>query len=159
MPALPAMAASSPEIVVSKPKALPALNYTDKNGKKAAVKPAEAKLTALHFWATWCVPCVEELPQVDKVLRDYQAQGLNIVALSLDGQANLKKVQSFYKDNNIDMLTPAIDADMSLFQAVQVRGLPTTIFVDKEGREIARSEGVMDWQSPANLKFITSHLK
>ena len=150
---------SDAEIKASSPKILPALSYNDEEGMQKPVKTDGKPLTALHFWATWCVPCVDELVQVDQALKAYGNSGFNVIALSEDGVANIKKVKDFYGAHNITALKPNIDANMTALQALKGRGLPTTIFLDKEGKEIARAEGAVDWTSKETTDFIESHLK
>lgn len=155
-----AHAAGEAEIVRhDAPKPLPALPYSDEHGHKREVDPDGYALTAVHFWATWCVPCVEELPEVDAVFTQYAPKGLQVVPLSLDGEAHRKKIEQFYANHRIKALFPYIDIDMAAFRAAMVRGLPTTLFLDKDGHEIARAEGVLDWGNQATRDFIESHLK
>ncbi len=154
-----AYAAGDAEIVTSKPKALPALSYSNDKGLATQVNTGGKPLTALHFWATWCVPCVDELIQVDESQKAYADKGFKVIALSLDGANNRAKVQQFYKDHNITSLEANIDGDMSIFKSVMLRGLPTTIFLNAEGEEIARAEGALDWEAKETKRFIESHLK
>ncbi len=140
-------------------KSLPVLPYSDENGAAKTVSADNHKLTAVHFWATWCVPCVAELIEVDKTQALYADKGFHVIALSEDGTANLKKVQEFFVKNQIRALKPNIDSDMKSLQAVKLRGMPTTIFLDKDGNAIAQAEGALDWNAPATTQFIESHLK
>lgn len=136
----------------SEPAKLPTVSYTAENQKKITLNTKKHRLTALHFWATWCVPCVEELPQVDAASKAY-GDDFAVVALSLDGR-NMDKVKTFYSENKITTLKPFLDADMSAFQTLKIRGLPTTIFINEKGEEIARAEGPLDWESDEVKKFI-----
>lgn len=150
--------AQSAKIVASSPKDLPALVYLD-HGKKKTISASGHKLTAVHFWATWCAPCIEELPEVDSTLKAYQDKGLQILALSLDSPDAAGKVKQFFADHGITALKPYFDKDLSSFQAIKGRGLPTTLFMDENGKEIGRAEGAMEWNSEASRQFIESHLK
>jgi thiol-disulfide isomerase/thioredoxin len=154
-----ANAAGDAVIVTSKPQSLPEMTYTNDKGLATKVNAKGMPLTALHFWATWCVPCMDELIQVDKAQKAYGGQGFKVIALSLDGKNNLAKVQKFYKDHRITSLEANIDADMSIFKSVMLRGLPTTIFLNADGKEIARAEGALDWEAPDTLLFIENQLK
>ena len=117
----------------------------------------KAPLTAVHFWATWCAPCVVELPEVDKAAAKYADKGFRVVALSLD--TDMSKVKEFYAARGIKTLTPALDADMSSIQAVQARGMPATIFYNEKGEAIARADGPLDWNGAKLTSFIESSLK
>lgn len=152
------LAATSPDIVPSGPKNLPVIHYLD-NGKQDVLKPRGARLTALHFWSTWCVPCLAELPEIDETQKAYEARGFRVVALSLDSAEAVQKVVDFFAEHRITTLKPYIDKDLKAFQSVKGRGLPTTIFIDESGMEIARSEGAVDWKDKANLDFIEMWLE
>jgi thiol-disulfide isomerase/thioredoxin len=154
-----ASAGSDAEIKLSSPKAIAELTYNDEEGIKKTVKTDNKRLTAVHFWATWCVPCVDELIQVDNTLKTYASKGFHVIALSEDGLSNMKKVKEFYTAHKITALKASIDGDMKSFQAGKARGLPTTIFLNSEGKEIARAEGAVDWAAKDTTDFIEYHLK
>ena len=145
-------------IVPHPPKKLPPLIFHDELNMQHRIDASQEKLVVVHFWATWCVPCVKELPQVDQAMGKYRGKGLKVVAISLDGN-NMGKVKKFFKENHITYLTPMLDTDMMSFQMSLSPGLPTTIFVNRKGQEFARVEGPLDWNSAETTKFIESHLK
>lgn len=155
---LPTVVNAGAEIKKSPKKLITDIVYSDENGKKYELKSNKQRLTALHFWATWCVPCVKELPQVNKAQKKYADKGFKVVALSLDGN-NIKNVKTFYKDNKIENLDLYFDSDMNAFQKLRVRGLPTTIFINEKNEEIARAEGDLDWQSGEVEDFISLFVK
>ncbi len=144
-----------------KPYPMPAMAYLDESGKNTPV-PASYwqpfSLTAVHFWATWCAPCVEELPALDAAQARYKARGLNILAIALDGN-NTAKVQRFFAEHGIQNLSPYLDGEPSGFFGTKSNGLPITFFVDSEGDIIARAEGPMDWEHSATTGFLDQHLK
>lgn len=155
--ALPVAAqdAIAPITAVAPPKALPAFDYSQPEGKR----PFDAgrhRLTILHFWATWCVPCVAELPEVDAVSGAYGSKGVQVIALSLDGDAG--PVKTFYADKRISHLPVALDAMNTAFSAVGVRGLPATLFVNAKGQVIARADGPLDWKAKETKDFIEKQL-
>ncbi len=154
---LPASSNAKTVIKESQSALLPDIVYSDENGKEQPFNANRNKLTALHFWATWCVPCIKELPQVNAVQKKYSQKGFKVIALSLDGK-NTDKVRKFYKENSIDSLDALFDSSMTSFQQLKVRGLPTTIFVNEEGKVIARTEGNLDWESREVESFIEQHL-
>ncbi len=121
----------------------------------AMLKTAGHKLTILHLWATWCVPCVAELPDLDEFAKAHP--DLGFIALSED--MNLEKVKDFFTAHKITALTPALDEKMTMFQKAKVVGLPTTLFIDANGRMFARADGPLDWKSKDVADFIEQHLK
>lgn len=141
------------------PKPAPAAVYKDEKGDVYALNPQENKLTAVHFWATWCVPCIKELSEVDTALATYGSKGFKVVAISLDADDGIPKVKQFFADHKITRLTPYVDFGMASFKASGTNGLPTTIFINAQGQEIARAEGPLAWQKPETITFLESNLK
>jgi len=131
--------------------------YMDGNLKPQKLDVTKGKLTALHFWATWCVPCVDELPQVDDE-QEIFGKDLQIVPISLDGK-NIDKVKKFYKDHKIEHLPALIDPTATTAKAAGLKGLPGTVFIDPKGNIVARADGPLDWQQADVAKFIKSRLK
>jgi len=153
-----ALAQEQAPLEPSDPKVLPALTYLDEAGKTHAVMDEKGKLTIVHFWATWCVPCVEELPQVDAVQAAYADRGLKVIALSEDGKNNMSKVKKFLAAHNITHLEPNIDVDTQAFRAVDGKGAPTSFFLDADGKSIGSIEGWTNWKASEISKFIETHL-
>jgi thiol-disulfide isomerase/thioredoxin len=139
-------------------EAIPEISYLNEKGEPLTLSTEKHKLTILHFWATWCVPCVVELPEVDKAVKRLGSKKLQVLALSLDGK-NSAKVREFYKANDIKTLSVAMDSDLSAFQSMRSRGLPTTVFINAKGQEIARVEGSLDWDDETTTDFIKDKLK
>lgn len=135
----------------------PLIQYVNANETMITLNPGEAKLTAVHFWATWCTPCVAELPEVDAAQQTYGKAGLKVVAISMDG--NLKKVTDFYKKHNINALDALDDYKAVSFNNLKLLGLPTTVFIDAKGEIIGRVDGPMHWNESPNKEFIEKQLK
>lgn len=137
--------------------AFPAIIYSDGNGQQHTLDASKHKLTALHFWATWCKPCIEELPQVNNTQKKYADKDFKVIALSLDGK-NIDKVKEFYSANKIDSLELFLDSDMSAFRQLKIRGLPTTVFINSAGKEIATVPGTVNWENEETTDFIERQL-
>ena len=137
---------------------LPEITYSDENGKVQTLETKGYKLTALHFWATWCVPCVKELPQINAMQKKYKNKGFRVVALSLDNK-NLGKVKKFFKNNKIDNLDILFDSNLAAFQQLKIKGLPTTIFINSEGQAVGTAEGYLNWKSKNVKEFIENNMK
>lgn len=121
--------------------------------KPARFTPGQHKLTILHVWATWCPPCVDELPSLNAFASHHIRQDIKFLPIALD-RNEISKVRVFYKDNKITKLPIYLDPKMSVFRALETQGLPTTIFLDQNGDEIARVEGPADWQSDDIRTFV-----
>lgn len=116
-------------------------------GQNHSLAQHRGRVVLLNFWATWCPPCVREMPAMERLYAEYKGRGLDIVAVSLD-QGKLDEVRSFTEKLKLSfpiVLDPAHDVK----NTYQVRALPTTYVVDREGRIIAWGMGAREWDGPA----------
>lgn len=134
----------------------PVFSYKDASGTEQMPDFAAHTLTAVHFWATWCKPCVAEVPEVDLAQKTYASKGFKVLAISMDG--NIDKVKAFYEKHGITALTPMLDNGAISYNALKIPGLPVTVFFNRDGKEIARVEGPMHWNDSKNKQFIESQL-
>ena len=138
-------------IVIHKvPKTYDNVIFFDKKDQKININEFEGKLLILNFWATWCEPCKEEMPSLDNLQANPEFNNLKIFAINV-GKENLKKVNNFFKILNIKNFEPYFDAPISLAKIFSLRGVPTSIFINKNGEEFARIIGFIDFD---NKKFI-----
>ena len=114
--------------------------FLDKNDKKINIKEFNGNLLLLNFWATWCEPCKEEMPSLDRLQINKNLSNLKIFLINIS-QENEKKVDSFFKDLNIENFEPYVDAPTTLAKTFSLRGVPTSILIDKDGKEFARIIG------------------
>ena len=124
--------------------------FLDKNDKKINIKEFNGNLLLLNFWATWCEPCKEEMPSLDKLQINENLSNLKVFAINIS-QENKKKVDNFFKDLNIKNFDPYFDAPATLAKVFSLRGVPTSILLDKDGKEFARIIGSINFD---NKKFI-----
>ncbi len=103
------------------------------------------KLLLMNFWATWCEPCKEEMPSLDKLAVDQNFKNLEILAINI-GQEKINKIEEFYNKTKIEKLDIFYDTDVRLAKKFLLRGVPTTLIINKEGKEIARVVGSIDFQ-------------
>ena len=148
---LPIMANADGTIIQSNDSYL-TIYYKDENNTEQSLDISKNKLTALHFWAAWCIPCAKELPMVKTAQKKYADRGFKIVPLSMD--FNVDQIKKFYKENNIETLGVMLDADQKTLKDFKVKGLPTTIFISSDGKVINRTEGEISWESKAVDDFI-----
>ena len=99
----------------------------------------------MNFWATWCEPCKEEMPSLDKLSIDRNFKNLKILPINI-GQEKINKIKEFYIKTNIENLDIFYDTDVRLAKKFLLRGLPTTLIINKDGGEIARVVGSIDFQ-------------
>lgn len=157
--ALPAFSQEQFILQVVPAKPFPDLKYLDTDGKAQRLSNNLGKLTIVHFWATWCDPCIHEYPQLNALQLGYADRGLKVVAISMDGLAHVKNVRKFYQEQGIKDMPPYFDNGSKAFRLTKARGLPTSFFVDANGMKIAVAEGPVDWHSKDMLGFIEFHLR
>ncbi len=126
------------------------VTFLDKNDKKINIKQFNGNLLLLNFWATWCEPCKEEMPSLDRLQINENLSNLKVFAINIS-QENKKKVDNFFEDLNIKNFNPYFDAPTTLAKIFSLRGVPTSILLDKDGKEFARIIGSINFD---NKKFI-----
>ncbi len=134
----------------AQPRAIDDLAFVDRDRKPVHLSDFKGQVVVLNLWATWCAPCRFEMPTLAHLQQQYAAKGLKVVPLSGDNDENFDDVKSF-----IDAQEPAnalsVYVDSSLIEKTQrldVQGLPATIILDKQGREVARLDGEAVWDTP-----------
>jgi thiol-disulfide isomerase/thioredoxin len=133
---------------------LPSVPYVDENGKERTLSDGTDQGLVVNFWATWCAPCVTEMPALDMLAERGAKHGFRVVALSADREGT-PIVRKFFAVNAIKNLQVALDKTSRVARAVGVSALPTTVLYDASGREVGRVVGVADWESPEVLQFLT----
>ena len=123
--------------------ALPEFTLKDPAGKELQLSSLKGKPVLINLWATWCRPCITELPLLDKLAKN-QANSLRVLAVSQDSQ-NLEKVAPFLSDRGFTSLEPWLDPQNDLSFHYGTGTLPTTIYYDAQGREVWRFVGERDW--------------
>ena len=116
----------------------------------------KGKLIVLNFWATWCVPCKEEMPSLDKLQSNSNFSNLKIFPINV-GQEDISKSESFFKEQNIQNLDIYIDAPITLAKKFALRGIPTSIIFNKEGNEFARIIGSIDFNDEKFINWLQTY--
>jgi len=130
--------------------------FLDKNDKKINIKEFTGNLLLLNFWATWCEPCKEEMPSLDRLQVNQNLSNLKIFAINIS-QENKKKVDIFFEDLNIENLDPYFDAPTTLAKTFSLRGVPTSILLDKDGNEFARIIGSIDFDDKKFINWLKNY--
>lgn len=133
------------------PPAIPAAaTFQEADGTSRSLGDYVGKGLVVNLWATWCVPCVAEMPELQDLARKVAGEGILVLPLSSD-RGGAEVVRRFYAANRIEALPVLLDPRGEAGRAWGARGLPTTIVIDRQGRERGRVEGAIDWASAATV--------
>jgi len=131
--------------------------FHDRNGSEVRVSDYKGTALVINFWATWCPPCVAEMPSLDRLKGILDGTGIDVLAINedRDGAAMAGK---FYEINGIANLDILIDRKMALLKANEITALPTTLLVDANGNKIAAVIGEAAWDSPDVVALVKACL-
>jgi thiol-disulfide isomerase/thioredoxin len=130
---------------------LPAFALTTVDGNAIDFSQLRGKVLVLNFWATWCGPCKEEMPALDRLSRRFDPRDVAILTITTEHER--KSIQQFMKQ--LDSTLPVLlDEQRDLSLAFMVRGLPTTVFIAKNGTVVGRAVGPREWDGPDAIRFI-----
>lgn len=137
------------------------LNFLGPNGEQTNLEAFRGKVVLLNLWATWCVPCREEMPTLDRLQGELGSKDFEVVAVNVD-TARLERAKSFLNEIGVKHLgfysDPKADVFYRLKTAGKVVGLPTTILIGRDGCELAAMAGPADWASSDALALIRAAL-
>lgn len=136
--------------------AAPGDAFLDGNGAEVRLADFRGKAVVLNFWATWCAPCVKELPSLERLKA---ARGdIVVIALNVDTRAD-RPIGAFLKEVGAEGLEAYTDPEKKLWRAFRLNSLPTTFVIDAEGKVVGRRERDAEWDSAAALAAIDAALK
>ncbi len=135
------------------PAPLPELRFTLADGTARSLADYAGKGVVFNMWATWCAPCVAEMATLDDLARKVSNSGITVLALSSD-RGGAPVVDRFYHERGIRTLAVLLDPRGEASRAIGVRGIPTTLLIDRDGQERGRVEGAVDWSSAASVETI-----
>ena len=132
------------------------LQGSHQTAQKFNINEFTGNLLIINFWATWCEPSKEEKPSLDKLQVNPELDKIKIFAINI-GKETLDKVNKFFIDLNIKNFEPYFDPPTTLAKMFTLRGVPTTILINKEGREFARIIGSIDFQDKNFINWIKKY--
>lgn len=144
---------------LAKPPAQPQQVFFDANKNPITLSQFHGKILVVNIWATWCGPCVEEMPSLAKLHEGYKDKPINIIAISVDRSDFAAEAQNKLAELSGGKLSFYHDPMMRIAFSIQAKGFPTTIIYDTNGTEITRISGAADWNSAEAHGLIDSIIK
>ena len=130
--------------------------FLDKKDENTNIVEFNGNLILLNFWATWCEPCKEEMPSLDRLQINKKLGNLKIFAINISKESS-KKVDKFFKDLGIKNLEPYYDAPTTLAKTFSLRGVPTSILINKNGGEFARIIGSINFDDAKFIDWLSNY--
>lgn len=140
------------------PEQLADVSFTDGDGATKSLKDFRGKTVLLNLWATWCAPCRAEMPSLDRLQKDLGSEKFQVVALAVD-RGGVEAARKFLDSIKVSNLGVYVDKTAKSGSALKALGLPTTILIDAEGRELGRLPGPAEWDSPEAKALIEAALR
>jgi peroxiredoxin len=137
-------------------KAAPDFTLPSIDGQQVSLQQYRGKVVFLNFWATWCIPCREEMPGLEQLHQKYQSEGL--VVLAIDLKESAEQVKTFFQKHGLSFPS-LLDQQGSVFRDYLVAGMPTTYLIGREGKLLARGIGGRDWTRAEAQELIRTLVK
>ena len=132
------------------------ITFLNTKNDELNIKDFKGNLILLNFWATWCVPCKEEMPSLDLLQTNNKLNNLKIFPINV-GQDNIKKSLKFFEDLSIENLQIYFDSPITLAKKFGLRGIPTSILLNKNGEEFARIIGSTDFNDKKFIEWLSGY--
>ncbi len=130
----------------------PEIAFSTADGGEKTLAEFAGRGVVVNFWATWCAPCVREMPELDHIKNELAPAGIDVIAVSMD-RGGHKAVGDFYERLKIKNLESLV-ASAKDGSTLKIRGLPTTLLIDPKGREVARIVGLFKYDQPESIEFL-----
>ena len=144
-------------IIHSEKKKIGKAEFFNSKNQKLSLNDYKSNIVIINFWATWCAPCKEEMPHLNQLKSKNIFKDIEIIPINIADE-ELKKSTKFFKELNINDLEIFNGSSLELAKVFKLRGIPTTIIIDKEGYEIARIIGFIDFENKSFLDWLTYQL-
>ncbi|RWH81221.1 MAG: TlpA family protein disulfide reductase [Mesorhizobium sp.] len=139
------------------PQVVPEISFQDKDGQPRTLADFSGKVVLLNIWATWCAPCRKEMPTLDRLQAELGGPDFEVIALSVDRKGP-EAVRKFFDEIGIKHLALNIDTSSKAMFALGAFGLPLTLLIDRQGREVGRVVGPAEWDSLEIVAFIRDRI-
>jgi thiol-disulfide isomerase/thioredoxin len=139
------------------PQEIPELRFMNRKNREITLEAFRGSIVLLNIWATWCAPCREEMPALDRLQEELGGPDFHVLALSLD-EAPPSVIRNFYDDLKIKSLFVYHDPTGNALLKLNLPGIPATFLIDRNGRGIGYVIGPVEWDSPTIVKEIRSYI-
>ena len=143
-------------IIHKEKKKINNIEFFNSQSVKVNLNDFSSKLIIINFWATWCAPCIEEMPSLNELQVNPTFKNLQILPINV-GRDSIEKSENFYKKLKLKNLKIYFDKDIQLANKFFLRGLPTTVFVNKKGEEFARIIGFVNFNDEKIIKWLKQY--
>ena len=144
-------------IIHNEKKKIEKAEFFNSKNKKVSLNDYKSNIVIINFWATWCAPCKEEMPHLNQLKSKFKFKDIEIIPINIADE-ELKKSKEFFEKLNINNLEIFYGSSLELAKEFKLRGIPTTIIIDKEGYEFARIIGFIDFENKSFLDWLSKHL-
>ena len=134
------------------PRALPELTFATVGGEAVTLADLQGQMVLINLWATWCAPCLREMPMLDRLAQAVAGPSFAVIALNQD-RTGLEAAAPYWDDKGFAALTLYLDNGLTAGRAIKPTGLPLTLLIDREGREVARLAGIAEWDDPEVIAY------
>ncbi len=139
------------------PEAVPNTAFLDATGKERTLKDWQGKVVLLNLWATWCAPCRKEMPSLDRLQAELGSDTFEVVAVSVD-KTGIEGAKKFLEQIKVSKLGVFADPNIKLGTELKAIGMPATVLIDRQGREVGRLVGPAEWDSEDAKRLIKAIL-
>tara|TARA_Y100000590_G_C15696879_1_gene1005436 strand:- start:1784 stop:2314 length:531 start_codon:yes stop_codon:yes gene_type:complete len=144
-------------IVLKDKKKIENIEFINSEGHKLSLNNYKSNIIIINLWATWCTPCIKEMPSLNRLKLRKKFKNVEILPINI-GRETYKKSKSFFESLNIKNLEIYLDETGEIPNKLLVRGIPTTILIDKNGYEFARIVGYIDFENKIFLDWLNNYL-
>ena len=138
------------------PKPILSLIFEDFLGNEINLNQYKGKLVIINFWATWCAPCKKEMPSLDMLYQDNNFKNLKVFAVNME-KPNKSKTKNFFTELDVKKLEIFFDSNLNFVKKFKLRGMPTTVLINKKGEEFARIIGEVNFLDKKFLKWLSNY--
>ena len=143
-------------VIYDDQKKISEISFKNEDDKTVSLSEFKNKLLILNFWATWCEPCKEEMPSLQNLQKNPNFKNLKILPINI-GQEDKNSIKKFFSDVKINSFEIFYDSDVKLAKKFSLRGIPTSILINKDGYEFAKIIGSIDFEDSKFVNWLLNY--